>query len=132
MSESGVFNRLNQITSLFLDKSRRDKTFATYQISYKGFKIHLNYPGNRYMPDSDLNDFLIIAYVANENYRGKGWFWRYIAFCRTVVKDGVVIECVGNESLYQSLKKKKEFVEFNGRSFWTSEIIKKDIRYTAN
>jgi len=56
--------------------------------------------------------------VENYNEKGKGWFWSYLDFCRSVVKDGVVIECVGNERLYQSLKNKEGFIEFKERDFF--------------
>ena len=124
MLKEDIFREVENITERELKEVREDKNRNTFQVKYKGFDIYLRYPKDyNYFRNSELDnlnikEFLVIANVVNKRLKGKGWFWKYVNFCRQLVTGGVVVERAGNRRLYASLLAKEEFIRFSEYSFY--------------
>lgn len=121
-----IHKEVEKRTKLFITECQANSAFtAPKYISYKGIEVYVRYPkGYGYFRSSsfgnDLTDYLVIASVCNRKNknRGKGWFWGYVDFCRSLVTGGVVIECVRSRKFYESLKGKTEFFEYSESNFY--------------
>lgn len=124
--EKEIYKKIESQTEQFVRECQGQtlRTPARY-VGSNGIEVYLRYPKDYdyFRSDTfgkDLKDYLVIALVFNlkEKKRGKGWFWRYVEFCRSLVEGGVVIECVHARRLNESLKARAEFIGFGKSHFY--------------
>jgi hypothetical protein len=96
-------------------------------LRWKGIEVFLRYSPSYIANNVTTGEVLVIANVnVPEQYQRRGWFWNYIRLCYLLAENGVVIECVDTDYLYQALSQRPEFVEFESGSFLLTKCEKLD------